>query len=364
MSRRGAYKSAAGEQLFPYLAVLTCTVGALVVLLLAAARQGQAQAQVPSTPVLSSEDADAIKTEIEGLQWRTSQLQQSRAKTEAQLGERRLQLGHIEDHLRRLREQTQRMQIEAEELERIASPQAQARAAATAAELGRLQQMVVMARQKAEEAKQSGTGSPSYAVVPYQGPNETRRRPIYIECRGDVILLQPEGIKLSETDFDGPMVPDAWRLYQTTTATIAHEVMTGSSKSNFLTCDPSAARCLTQTNQTFGRKAFCRVCGISSSLGEIVPLLGGEEVEHCRVLGRRCAVAKVERCHNDARSVDIRWQQSWVFDKRIAESALASLDLTNNRDPTGNLSQLLLRFSQKRDGQRVDVLCEFIPQEQ
>ncbi len=205
MSRRGASNTAAGLQLFPYLAVLICTVGALVVLLLATARNGQAQALAANVVARADDNTDEIKTEVEGLQWRISQLQQSRTKTEAQLGERRLQLGHIEDHLRRLREQLQRMQIEAEELERIASPQAQARAAATAGELSRLQQMVAMARQKAEEAKQSGTGSPSYAVVPYQGPNETRRRPIYIECRGDVILLQPEGIKLNETDFDGPM---------------------------------------------------------------------------------------------------------------------------------------------------------------
>jgi len=99
-----------------------------------------------------------------------------------------------------------------------------------------------------------------------------------------------------------------------------------------------------------GHKAFCGASEISFSLGEIVPLLGGEEVKHRRVLGRSCAVAKVEGRHNDARWMDIRWQQSRVFDKGIDESALASLDLTDNRDPTGNLSQLLLRFQQERNG--------------
>jgi hypothetical protein len=59
-------------------------------------------------------------------------------------------------------------------------------------------------------------------------------------------------------DFDGPMVPDAWRLYLSTATTIAHEVMTGPNKSNFITCDPAASGCLTQTIQTFGRKAFRR----------------------------------------------------------------------------------------------------------
>jgi hypothetical protein len=59
-------------------------------------------------------------------------------------------------------------------------------------------------------------------------------------------------------DFQGQMVPDAWRLYQSTAATIASEVMGGSNKSNFISCDPSASGCLQQTIQTFGRKAFRR----------------------------------------------------------------------------------------------------------
>jgi hypothetical protein len=113
-----------------------------------------------------------------------------------------------------------------------------------------------------------------------------------------------------------------------------------------------------------GHKAFCGASEFSFSLGEIMPLLGGEEVKHRRVLGRSWAVAKVERRHNDARGMDVRWQQSWLFDKGIDESALASLDLTDNRDPTGNLSQLLLRFQQERNAERIDVFCEFIPQRQ
>ncbi len=47
----------------------------------------------------------------------------------------------------------------------------------------------------------------SYAVVPYEGPNQTRRRPIYLECRADAVVMQPEGIRLTEADFEGPMGP-------------------------------------------------------------------------------------------------------------------------------------------------------------
>ena len=58
------------------------------------------------------------------------------------------------------------------------------------------------------EAQQAARNRPrSYAVVPYEGPNQTRRRPVYLECRADDVVLQPEGIVFSEADFDGPPGP-------------------------------------------------------------------------------------------------------------------------------------------------------------
>ena len=44
-----------------------------------------------------------------------------------------------------------------------------------------------------------------YAIIPYEGPNQTHRRPIYLECRADTVVIQPEGIELGEADFDGPL---------------------------------------------------------------------------------------------------------------------------------------------------------------
>ncbi len=48
---------------------------------------------------------------------------------------------------------------------------------------------------------------PVYAVVPFEGIYQTSRRPIYIECRGDSIILQPEGIEFKPSDFLGPGGP-------------------------------------------------------------------------------------------------------------------------------------------------------------
>jgi len=59
-------------------------------------------------------------------------------------------------------------------------------------------------------------------------------------------------------DSDAPLTADAWRLYQDTAATIAHEVITSSNKTKFSSCDPAAADCLSDTIKAFGRKAFRR----------------------------------------------------------------------------------------------------------
>jgi hypothetical protein len=64
--------------------------------------------------------------------------------------------------------------------------------------------------------------------------------------------------QLLVADSDGPMTPDAWRIYQDVSSQLAHEVMTGPNKAKFIDCDPAAAGCMDKTIRTFGHKAFRR----------------------------------------------------------------------------------------------------------
>jgi hypothetical protein len=64
--------------------------------------------------------------------------------------------------------------------------------------------------------------------------------------------------QLLVSDSDGPMTPDAWRIYQDVAGQIARAVMIGPNKSKFIGCAPATAGCLEQTIRTFGRKAFRR----------------------------------------------------------------------------------------------------------
>ncbi len=73
---------------------------------------------------------------------------------------------------------------------------------------------------------------------------------------------QPPSALLAE-DSTGSMTDIAWTGYLGAAQEIAAEVMAGSNKSKFISCDPAAAgtagtTCLTNTITTFGRKAFRR----------------------------------------------------------------------------------------------------------
>lgn len=92
-------------------------------------------------------------------------------------------------------------------------------------------------------------------------------------------------------DFAGPMVPDAWRLYQDVGAAIAKAVMADPVKlANFMSCDPSASGCLVQTIKAFGRKAFRRPLADAEvarfqMLGQTTPAGTPADVAEATLLG-------------------------------------------------------------------------------
>lgn len=94
---------------------------------------------------------------------------------------------------------------------------------------------------------------------------------------------------LLNTDFDGPMNPFAWQAYQDAAAAIASEVLTGPNRSKFISCDPAAAGCLTETIKTFGHKAFHRPLSEAevarfAKLGQTMPAGTPEEIAETTLL--------------------------------------------------------------------------------
>jgi len=201
-------KASVTMSLFPFLAVLICTMGSLIVLLVVVVRQAQVQAATTAKEAVK-EQQDKMKIAREMAQLRVSMMKNSkmREKTEADLAEARLKLGHVEDHSRQLREELTGLMKAWNELEESGNYENK-NSEELAARLADIQARIVEADRRLKEVRDSAARKPrSFAIVPYQGAHETRRRPIYIECRENSVVLQPEGIVFTEEDFEGPLGP-------------------------------------------------------------------------------------------------------------------------------------------------------------
>ncbi|MGA2796239.1 MAG: hypothetical protein ABSE63_01540, partial [Thermoguttaceae bacterium] len=192
--------------LFPFLAVLICTMGALVPLLFAITRQARLQAAQTAVAKIAERKAE-IKTEHETMQWRIGQLRTSRTKTNGQVADARLELGHLEDHSRELREKFSVLEKTVADLDKLDGDDNRQRSEQVE-ELQKLRAKIDAAKKQVTDAQlEAASRKKSYAIVPYEGPNQTYRRPIYLECCADAVVMQPEGIEFLETDFEGPLGP-------------------------------------------------------------------------------------------------------------------------------------------------------------
>jgi hypothetical protein len=208
--RRQVATAAQGISLFPFLAVLLCTMGALIVVLVVLNRQSRLKAAHSAAEAETRESsangaaADARLRRVTA-EWRLKHLRESRAKTQADLDRQRLRLSGVEEHRRQLEAKLKQLQISAAQLEELQPAVDQDGAAQ---ELARLAVEIESASKALAEARRRAADrAPAYSVVPYDGVSRTRRKPIYIECTADRVVIQPEGIVLSAADFDGPMGP-------------------------------------------------------------------------------------------------------------------------------------------------------------
>jgi hypothetical protein len=212
--------------LFPFLAVLICTMGALVGLLMmmiasASAHAASAReefderldaadvAPAPAVVAPSIEnEADDEKTyqaeiALEDAAWRREMLLKQREELTQQLSERRNEVGYLEQTLRTLRSQADGLVAQAKALQENDGD-----AESLKKQLDELERRIAEESAKLDAAKAAQAAAPtSYAITPYDGPTGTHRRPMFIECTGEAVILQPEGIVLSQQDFAGPLFP-------------------------------------------------------------------------------------------------------------------------------------------------------------
>jgi len=184
-------------------------MGALLVVLVAVSRSARdtAQEQVQAKRNAAPAVDEAHKKKMAYVDHYVSKLNAVKGEAERKLRDEHTRLSLVEDHIRRLQEKMRSLQIAAAELEAVEKEHYDDRQQAER-ETARLSELIEEARKTIETLQEEAAKEKaSYAVVPYEGPNGTFRRPIYIECLKDQIVLQPEGVKLSAADLHPPYGP-------------------------------------------------------------------------------------------------------------------------------------------------------------
>lgn len=218
MSRRK--RATLSPSLFPFLAVLVCTLGTLILLLAlvaqnatdsahaqaknAATRKANAESEAiaqrnatarqaaelaASKPKLAAATVDQM---IAAEEFRTAQFVAMRDKQTADLEQRRDQLGHLESHIARIREELKAI---SDEVDHVVD--GKPIAAVDQTMLASYRKQIDEEKETLDELKSAGPKTPRVVIVPHKGPNGTDRRPIYLECTETGLTIWPEETRIS-----------------------------------------------------------------------------------------------------------------------------------------------------------------------
>ncbi|MCL2006428.1 MAG: hypothetical protein FWG73_09805, partial [Planctomycetaceae bacterium] len=191
--------------LFPFLPVLLCMMGAMIMFLVLAAWNIQESATHPNAGTMTLEEAEELQYKIEASleesDWYAENFAATQQKAEEQLADLHAKLALAEKETQKIKEELLRLQALAQQLDSQTS--------ATPEEVEQLKNLLDQQQKRladaelelAELRKEVAQQEKSYAIVPRRSTNGTFRRPIYIECRDNKIIIQPEGIELLPGDF-------------------------------------------------------------------------------------------------------------------------------------------------------------------
>lgn len=219
MSRRHRTNTAA-VSLFPFLDVLVCTMGSLILLLLVAtsriraaavdkAKQAAMQQRlkseqppvaVPEPIVVAPEPevdptpewqtrVEQLTEERDALRNQLSQMKNRLTTAQSAVMRTKVKAASTEDRLKAIRSQQEEATSERQRLQ---------------AEIDSLQSDLTDAEQRLTKAvERQQTAKSKFAFMPFDGRTGTTKRPILIECTQDCIRFLPEDVRLSPADLNG-----------------------------------------------------------------------------------------------------------------------------------------------------------------
>lgn len=214
---------------FPFLAVLLCAMGSLILLLLVIDRRAKvvmrakALAAIRQMEADDTKESDARAAEYEArrsalrerLQQEKQKLQDQSVSVERQLTAAAHELQTEQAQIPALE---QRLQAEKDNLirqERAAASavqdakQKRDQSQATSAELTRLSGELIKLEQTLDDLKSVRQKQKQiYSLVPYRGRRGDNRRPIYLECTKEALIFHPDRLILPATDSSGSAILD------------------------------------------------------------------------------------------------------------------------------------------------------------
>lgn len=215
---------------FPFLAVLLCAMGSLILLLLVIDRRAKAVARAKALAVaerLEAEDAQAVAARAAELERRRealhavleNQARDLRGRADAIRSQERAAAQKFNAERQRMQELSARIRAEsgritqrkallstrraeAAQQQQKLSDAAKIEMARLAAELGQLEQ--TLADLKALRQRETQM----FSVVPYRGKQGDSRKPIYVECTDSGLIFHPDRTVIAELSSSGKEIRD------------------------------------------------------------------------------------------------------------------------------------------------------------
>ena len=196
--------------LFPFLAVLICTMGILIVLLVISVQSADLEAQdrKESNTKVQLAKLTELKEQEELLAFEADNIQSVRFDVSQRLSVAKADRSYLEQQIRETENEARELLLKYQQLQEMATTAtADQTLLASDGELEALKQEISDAEADLEKKRAelpSPTTRTNYQIVPYAGSGGTNRQPIFIECDIDGLLLQPYGIRLAKNDFIDP----------------------------------------------------------------------------------------------------------------------------------------------------------------
>lgn len=193
--------------LFPFLTVLICTIGMLIVLLVISVRAVGSKSQQIIAAAAEEQRAELaqLRGELELHELRAEGWEEIRDKKVEQIRKAREERVYLETALKELNDEAREIAAQLQQLS--SGPELAGQLPDSQKRLQTLRDQIKAEQEQAKAEPPVANAPVMYNLVPYNGPGGTNRRPIYVECSHQKLILQPWGIELQLDDFVAPGEP-------------------------------------------------------------------------------------------------------------------------------------------------------------